>query len=73
MKDVFRAGNKQTPVSTRTTEVELQSQSDPVALQPDHRDEIEGPKSSDNEVARALPVRAKAMAASSPGTEYWLG
>jgi hypothetical protein len=62
-------GRKAKPVPS---ESELQSQPDPLALQKDDPDPIEAPKPSRPKDPRTTSVREKAMAASAPGTEYWL-
>ena len=72
MEDELRTDIREKSVSTSRCEVELQSQPDSVALRPDDPDDIEVPKPFHPEEARTSSVRAKAMAASTPGSEYWL-
>ena len=62
MQDKLRADKKVEPVLNSRSETELRSGSESVELlQPI------GP-----EQLRRIPVREKAMAASTPGSEYWL-
>ncbi len=72
MEDKLRTDTKEKPVVTSRSEVELPSQPDPLALPTDDPDEIEVPKPFLPEEARTSSVREKAMAASTPGSEYWL-
>lgn len=72
MQDKLCADKTTDSVPTSRSEVELQSQPDPLALRPDDLDEIEAPRIIRPAVDRTFPVREKAMTASMPGTEYWL-
>ncbi len=65
-------GKKAKSVLWSNTYSELQSQPDPLALQQDDPDHIEAPKPYRPKDPRTPSVREKAMAASVPGTEYWL-
>jgi hypothetical protein len=64
-----RTDKKKESVQLSHPESELQSQLDPPALQPD---DSEAPKPARPEEPRAISVHNKAMAASAPGSEYWL-
>lgn len=67
-----RTAMKEESVPSSRTESELKSQLALPALQQDDPDQIEVPKPSVSEEPRTSSVREKAMAASVPGSEYWL-
>jgi hypothetical protein len=68
----LRTDKQEESAPSSNTESELQSQLDLPALQQDDPDHIEVPKPSRPEEPRTISVREKAMAASAPGSEYWL-
>jgi hypothetical protein len=61
--------DKEKSVQLNHPESELQSQLDIPALQPDDN---EVPKPARPEETRTISIRERAMAASAPGSEYWL-
>lgn len=72
MQYKLRTDKKEESAPSSNTESELQSQLHLPALQQDDPDHIEVPKPSRPERSRTISVREKTMAASGPGTEYWL-
>jgi hypothetical protein len=64
-----RTDKEKESVQLSHPESELQSQLITPALQPDDN---EVPKPARPEEPRTISVREKAMAASAPGSEYWL-
>lgn len=65
-------GKKAESVPSNNAESGLPSQPDPLVLQQDDSDHIEAPKPYRPKDPRTISVREKSMAASVPGTEYWL-
>ena len=64
-----RTDKEKESVQLRHLESQLQSQLDTPALQPDDEGVL---KPVRPEERRTISVREKAMAASAPGSEYWL-
>ena len=72
MQYKLRPDKEQESVPSNGTESELQAQLNIPALQPDDPDHLEVAKPLRPEEPRSIPIREKAMAASVPGSEYWL-
>jgi hypothetical protein len=72
MQYKLRTDKQEQSAPSSNTESELQSQLHLPALQQDDPDQIDVPQLSRSEEMRTISVREKAMAASVPGSEYWL-
>jgi hypothetical protein len=72
MQYKLRTDKQEKSAPSSKTESELQSQLHLPALQHDDPDHIEVPKPSRPQEMPTISVRERAMAASAPGTEYWL-